>query len=108
MTDISKDETYGSDETLLVGALTVVCAFAIALPLMFWLAYVVRVLWGWYAPAGWGVLGMRPAFGLALGLALIRGRASDGKKRDMAKTISYGLIGPAMVLAAGWLGLFFL
>lgn len=108
MTYFSKtSDAHESNDTLLVSAVAVVMAFAIAMPLMLWLAYVITILWGWYAPAAWGALGIRSAFGLALVLALFRsGRAQ--KETKVLESIWRGVFGPAMVLVAGWLGLFFL
>jgi hypothetical protein len=87
-----------------VGAFALV--LLLGLPLAIWQAYCMTLVWGWYAPAGWGSLSMKASFGLALIVALLRLRAPSKNEPGLSEKISTAIIGPGVVVGFAWVGLF--
>ncbi len=94
------------------GCAVIIAAMLLAPALLAWSAYVLSILWGWFAvpalnanPIGWST-----AYGLTLVAHAVRGytRTADDKRDESPQTsvtiaILIGLFGPALALLLGWI-----
>ena len=85
----------------------IIVAMVIMIPVALWQAWCLTILWHWYAPDTFSTLSMKMAVGAALVLGLLQLKAPRKDDAGIAERISTAIIGPPVILLAGWLLLFF-
>ncbi len=71
-------------------------------PITLWRAYVLTIIYSWYAPGSWPEITMRVAIGLCLIVGMLSVRPNDKESPPMAKalvnSILYGGLTPLLSL----------
>lgn len=79
----------------------------LAIPIALWHAFCLTVMWEWYAPSAFGVLSMKTAVGISLGVDMLTMRAVRDDDPSVGDRITMAIVGPAVGLLASRLFLFF-
>ncbi len=87
--------------------LLVAIVLLLAVPLSLYQGWCLTMLWHWYAPAQYGDLSMKTAIGISLGVGLLNMKSRGKNDAGFGDMISVALVGPSIVLLAGWTLLFF-
>lgn len=85
----------------------VVIVGLIGLPLVLWNAYVMTLIWHWYAPEAWGALPLKSALCVVLIYGLLRNKGPSKDSPGFGTIISTAIVGPLFLLGFGWLLLWF-
>lgn len=85
----------------------IIVAMVIMIPVALWQAWCLMILWHWYAPDMFGPLSMKVAIGASLALGLLQLKAPKKDDAGIADRITTAIVGPPVILLAGWLLLFF-
>lgn len=78
----------------------------IVVPIALYQAWFLTILWHWYAPAAMGDLSMKTAIGLSLVISLLNMRPTGKDDAGWDERLAMAIIGPPVILLAGWLLLF--
>lgn len=87
------------------GCLLILFALAVSIPVQFWRAYVLVVLWAWFAqPLGAPALSLFPALGVCVLVGFLLSR-HDYEKQTRSRLVEatvFGLLNPGFSLLTGW------